>query len=366
MLQSWPDRADAAEEAVLTRHVRRVWGLPGTALGVVAWPPVRRERAFFRWHYWWQAHLIDCMVDAAVREPSVRRRRRIARVARSHRLRNLTGWTNSYYDDMAWLGLALERAQRLHLIDFRSAVADLESELFESWNPAAGGGIPWNTKGDFFNTPANGPAAIMLARTGKVWRAQAMADWMDETLVDRRTGLVLDGIHPDGRLDTAEYTYCQGVAMGVETELAVRLGSVRHARRVHRLVAATERRFTVDGVITGSGGGDGGLFNGVLARNLALVATLLPGDDAASERTRSSAAHIVRASAQAAWENSLRIEGLPLFGHDWSRQAQLPGTGGTIATFTGGTVRSSAVPERDLSVQLSGWMLLEAVCTLPR
>ena len=31
--------------------------MPGTQLGVVAWPSARRERLFGTWHYWWQAHL---------------------------------------------------------------------------------------------------------------------------------------------------------------------------------------------------------------------------------------------------------------------------------------------------------------------
>ncbi|WP_280205580.1 hypothetical protein [Nocardia farcinica] len=26
--------------------------------------------------------------------------------------RRITGWTNNYYDDMAWLAIALERAER--------------------------------------------------------------------------------------------------------------------------------------------------------------------------------------------------------------------------------------------------------------
>lgn len=51
MQREWSARADAAEEAVMTRHIRRVWGMPGTALAVVAWPAVRRERMFVNWHY---------------------------------------------------------------------------------------------------------------------------------------------------------------------------------------------------------------------------------------------------------------------------------------------------------------------------
>ncbi|MBM4708755.1 hypothetical protein GS447_08380 [Rhodococcus hoagii] len=45
------------------------------------------------------------------------------------------GWTNNYYDDMAWLALALERAQRMQLIDSRKALSTLESQLFDAWSP---------------------------------------------------------------------------------------------------------------------------------------------------------------------------------------------------------------------------------------
>ncbi|WP_395704936.1 glycoside hydrolase family 76 protein [Rhodococcus ruber] len=359
MSDLWAERADLAEAAVTSRHVRRLWALPGTALGVVGWPAVRRERLFLTWHYWWQAHLIDLAVDAAEREATPRRRRRVLRLTRSHRIRNLLGWTNNYFDDMAWLGLALERAQRHLYVDRRDAIAVLENELFEAWAPERGGGIPWRRRDDFYNTPANGPAGLLLARTGKLLRAQEMADWIHETLRDPETGLIFDGIR-GGRVERAVYTYCQGVVLGLETELAVRMGEPRHRERVHALVEAVDTQLADRGVITGGGGGDGGLFNGILVRYLAMVATTLPVVDVEDERARRLAARIVLASAQAAWANRLQIEGLPLFGRDWSVQARLPGTAPGIARFSGGTVRSSGVAERDLSVQLSGWMLMES------
>ncbi|MGW4479527.1 glycoside hydrolase family 76 protein [Rhodococcus triatomae] len=369
MQDEWWGRADAAEAAVVTRHIRRLWALPGTSLAVVAWPQTRRERLFLSWHYWWQAHLLDCAVDAADRDPTPRRRRRITKIARAHRIRNLTGWTNNYYDDMAWLGIALERAQRLQRLQYRRPIADLESELWEAWSPDSGGGIPWRVHSDFYNAPANGPAAILLARTGRLLRAQAMTDWIDRTLKDPATGLILDGIRfapgksaPAGILDRAVYSYCQGVVLGAETELARSLDEPRHALRVHALVDAVDKHLTVDGVIVGGGGGDGGLFNGILARYLAHVAAHLPGTDDASRLARSGAAQIVLDSAHAAWENRLQVEGQPLFGADWASPARLPGFGAGVSTFTGGTVRSSAIAERDLSVQLGGWMLMEAAC----
>lgn len=369
MQELWSQRADAAEGAVVERHMRRLWGLPGTTLGVVAWPPVRRERLFLRWHYWWQAHLLDCAVDAADRELTPKRRRRLNKVTRAHRTRNLGRWTNNYYDDMAWLGLALERAQRQHFVGNRGGIAQIETELFDAWAPAEGGGIPWRKKDDFYNAPANGPAAIMLARTGRLWRAQEMSDWMDLTLRDPRTGLIVDGVHStralvgtgrQAEVERAIYSYCQGVTLGLETELAVRLGEPRHANRVHTLVDAVENHLTRNLVITGGGGGDGGLFNSILARYLAVVAVELPGDSDADDHARELAAAIVLNSAEAAWKHRLEVEDKPMFGADWTRDARFPGQGLHIATFAEGTVRPSEVPERDLSVQLGGWMLTEA------
>lgn len=359
MPELWAERADAAEAAVDSRHVRRLWALPGTAMGVVGWPAVRRERMFLTWHYWWQAHLIDLAVDAAEREPTTRRRRRVVRLTRTHRIRNLSGWTNNYYDDMAWLGLALERAQRHLFVDHRDGIGDLEATLFAAWQPERGGGLPWRRRDNFFNTPANGPAGILLARTGKVWRAQEIADWIDETLKDPDTGLVFDGIR-NGEIERAIYSYCQGVVLGLETDLAIRIGDDRHRKRVHSLVDAVDRELADASVITGGGGGDGGLFNGILARYLAMIATSLPVHDIDDERARNTAARLVLMSADAAWDNRLQIEELPLFGRDWSVQARLPGTGRAVARFSGGTVHESEVAERDLSVQLGGWMLMEA------
>ncbi len=65
----WAERAALAERAVLGRHARRVWAVPGTALGVNSWPPSGPHRLFLGWNYWWQAHLLDCLVDAQIRDP---------------------------------------------------------------------------------------------------------------------------------------------------------------------------------------------------------------------------------------------------------------------------------------------------------
>jgi predicted alpha-1,6-mannanase (GH76 family) len=367
MDELWANRAASSEAAVTQRHLKRLWAVPGTQLGVVAWPAARRDRLFGTWHYWWQAHLLDCLVDAQLRDPQPDRRKKINRQVRSHRLRNNFAWTNSYYDDMAWLALALERAARIAGVERRRALPKLCDEFVKAWVPEDGGGIPWRKQDQFFNAPANGPAGIFLARYGdRLKRAGQMADWIDRTLIDPETHLVFDGIKA-GSLVRAQYTYCQGVVLGLETELAARTGAevrARHAARVHRLVAAISENMAPSGVLKGAGGGDGGLFAGVTARYLALVATTLPGDSADHAVARDTARNIVLSSAKSAWDYRQTVNGLPLFGPSWDRAAELPTPGGQEAEFVEGAVNASEHPERDLSVQLSGWMLMEAACNV--
>ena len=106
--------------------------------------------------------------------------------------------------------------------------------------PEDGGGIPWRKQDQFFNAPANGPAGIFLARyDDRLRRAQQMADWIDETLIDPETHLVFDGIKA-GSMVRAQYTYCQGVVLGLETELAAR--TERRRPRAARAPARRRRR----------------------------------------------------------------------------------------------------------------------------
>jgi predicted alpha-1,6-mannanase (GH76 family) len=353
-LQSeWADRAAAAEHAVVGRHIRRVWAMPGTALGVNSWPASGAHRLFLGWNYWWQAHLLDCLTDAEIREPLPDRQRLANRLIRGIRTLNGGRWTNAYYDDMAWLGLALQRADRVTGTDHGGAIDRLVAELLAAWSGIEGGGVPWRRGDVYKNTPANGPAAILLARTGHQDRAAATADWIDDRLRDPATGLIWDGLRPgpggSTDIDTTIYLYCQGVVLGAELELRQRIpeSHPQSAGRLNRLVAAIESRLTSNGVLIGHLGGDSGLFPGIAVRYLARVAVGLPGAAEADEATRRAARGLVLRSAEAAWSNAAVVDGQPVFGHDWTRPAEHPR-------------RNRSSPDRDLSVQLSGWMLLEA------
>jgi predicted alpha-1,6-mannanase (GH76 family) len=326
------ERAQAAERAVRERHLRRIWALPGTTLGRSGWPPERGERLHWHWNYWWQAQLLDCLADAQLRSPSAEREQVIGRVVRSIRLRNFGQWINEFYDDIAWLGLALQRAGHI------DGVPAISARLREGWTPDAGGGIWWRRGDRFKNVPANGPAAIFHAREGDVRYARELVDWMSERLVDPETGLVWDGLRVDtGEIVKLVYTYCQGVYLGACLEVF----NVDVAERTIHAVAA---HCAPGGVLIGEGGGDGGLFAGILARYLALAALKLPPGEGAS-----TARSLVLTSADACWAGAADAPGGPLFSANWADPAPANPAGD---------------PAHDLSVQLAAWLLLEAAATL--
>ncbi len=339
MVSVWAARAGAAERAVHTRHLHWLWGLPGARLGRVGWPA-----RSVQWHYWWQAHLLDCTLDAYQRAPTQWRRDTVATLIRGIRLRNLTSWVNNYYDDIAWLGLALQRSAARAGIRRPGAEQAIMHRLRSGRGPS--GGMRWRVGDDFVNVPATGPAAIFYARRGNLGIAASLVDWILEHLIDPNTGLVFDGarVNPDGSVRTVErafYSYCQGVLLGACVELGTATGAPRWFAQADRTVSAVAEHLTDGGVLGGHGGGDGGLFTGILARYLALAAATVPAGG--------TAARLVLDSAEAAWTNRIIADGGPVFGPQWTVPAQPPRPG---------------LAEQDLSVQLSGWMLLEAAAAI--
>src|SRR5688500_12247619 len=92
------------------------------------------------------------------------------------------------------------------------------------------------------------------------------------------------------------YTYCQAVYLGACVELAELDGHSRWAERAAAVLDAISTRMAgPDDVLPGfDDGGDGGLFNGILARYLADAAVRRP-------ELTSVAARLVLASAEATW-----------------------------------------------------------------
>ncbi|KSU73905.1 Predicted alpha-1,6-mannanase, GH76 family [Pseudarthrobacter enclensis] len=398
---TWHQRANDAARSVTALFGRRLLFLPNTHLASVTWGgtgSVRGRRRTLRaaadaaavlnpWHYWWQAHYLDCLVDTGLRElgggatPAARFNgpgnpsagRLGSRLVTGIRIRNLFTMVNNYYDDMAWLALATDRLDRLAgetRKPGRGRNARVRRSLTLQFDAAGsddlGGGVFWSKKRDFKNTPANAPVALHYARTGRAARAQALVDWLDTTLFDPEQHLYLDGARAgtagEVLVERTIYTYNQGPILGALLEL----GGDANLARAAALVAAVDRLLTVPAasgeqrsgeqgrVLRCEGSGDGGLFTGILCRYLALAArdSRLPG------QTRKEAARLVLDTAQAFWDGRRNVmpgesSRTPAEAVIFSAHASAPAE----ATFPAGAVV-------ELSTQLQAWMAIEAAATV--
>ncbi|NKX56432.1 glycoside hydrolase family 76 protein [Arthrobacter mobilis] len=361
-------RADEAAAAVVGRFGCRLLGLPGTHLGAARSP--RRAPLYLGrpWHYWWQAHYIDCLVDAGRRE-LVRGLHYdggygrsagalAARVLGTVRLRNGLRFPNDYYDDMAWLALAAHRLEGLAAAAGKPrrrpqrAAAALLPQLESAHTPDLGGGLFWSTRRDFKNTPATGPAALCFARTGRTARARELLDWLDAHLYDAGRRLYLDGIRSTGGrqvLVADLYTYNQGPVLGALLELGTPADLRRAADLVHGVAAGLTRQHRDGPVLRVHGTGDGGLFTGILARYLAMAAA---AQDLPAE-VRQLAGTLVARTARAFWE------GRRLQAHRDGEALVFPADPAVPARESyppGSTV--------ELSTQLQAWMTLEAAAAV--
>lgn len=381
---NWSFRADEAARSVTRLFGQRLYFLPNTHIASVVRPSGRLQSLRGPWHYWWQAHYVDCLVDAARRErgpdgqpgtafdgenrPSAGKL--ATRLLAGIRLRNFRSVVNDYFDDMAWLALSTLRLGKLAEDTGTPDVRERAERVLKSLNPQLddactddlGGGTFWSKKRDFKNTAATAPAALYYARTGNAAKAQALLDWLDARLLDPEQGLYRDGLRitgpGDAVVESAIYTYNQGPVLGALLEL----GGAANLERASALVLAVAQGLTLqapmDGrtatVLRSEGSGDGGLFTGILVRYLALAAV----DQRLDSSIRTTAAMLVNDTAEAFWEGRRIVS------------AQEPlARRGTRLVFSA----SPEVPARrsypagdavELSTQLQAWMVLEAAAAV--
>lgn len=247
-------------------------------------------------HYWWMAHAADVLIDGYERTGDDFYKMRLGKLYEGVLARNGGVWPNELYDDMEWMALAWLRAyQSTGEPRYRAAALELWADIQTGWNETMGGGIAWHKRQPGYkNTPANAPAVILAVRLHRAFGraddldwARRIYAWLKAHLVDPDTGFVWDGMNRlgDGQIDKDwEFTYCQGVFVGAAAELHRCTGEEGYALDAARtLKAARARLADEDGVLPDEGGGDAGLFKGILVRYAAEAGRLL-GPSAASGR----------------------------------------------------------------------------------
>ncbi|MFE4709594.1 glycoside hydrolase family 76 protein [Paenibacillus sp. NPDC056722] len=341
-MDSWKERAEWYQQQLLHNYYNAETGIMNQ------WYPQENSPADENFYYWWQAHVIDVLVDGLERTGSQGYADQIRELSRSLRAYNGGTFSHNYYDDMEWTALALLRAYKATgEQEYKLAVLELWKDIKTAWNDHFGGGMAWKKdQRDYKNTPANAPAAILAARLYGLFQdeedlnwAERIYEWNKTHLVDPASGFVWDGINRqgDGEIDYDwEFTYCQGVFLGAALELYLNTGNTKYAADARRTSeACIERLCDADTrMLPDEGIDDTGLFKGILIRYWVQLYRQIPEQEQVRE--------IILRNAGRLWESGLNKQ-LGLCSPSWEKAPELP---------------------VQLSVQLSGLMLLEAAAVV--
>lgn len=320
--QLWSAHADNAQHSL-----DHFFGVEGAQFLANSHPHDRGNTDVF--NYWWLAHVIDARVDAWVRtgkrdwlEQAVRTRDNLVE-------RNGGQLFNDYFDDMLWLGLALERVydgtgQQQYLDE---AIAIWDHVIAEGWNETLGWSLAWRKQQrEYKNTPANGPLVILAVRLSRLDTtrdylayAQLAFDWLTENLVGA-DGFVEDGINRegDGQVDTQwRFTYNQGLYVGAGVELFGATGEREYLERAVQTAVVAIRELSDGSVFPDEGdGGDEGLFKGVYYRYLGELLAVLAGEAGFADE-QELLEGFLRSSTDILWQNG-RVDGHLRPGNNWS------------------------------------------------
>ena len=282
------------------------------------------------WHYWWQAHALTAVVHAYERTGDLAERDRVGALIGGVVRRNGGTLANAYYDDLAWMGLALHEAGAAGVGLPAGLLPALWTDLRDGFDPRRSA-LVWRRGDTYCNVPTNGPAAILAARLGELDLARRLVGWLHTACVDA-DGRVLDGRRGDDSPDEAQYTYNYGTVIGADLALHAATGEAALLGRARYVAgAAATLADPRTGLLPDEGGGDRGLFKGILAVHLAEL-VLRTGDAAVLDLLVRNGEAVAAA-----------VDATGLVGPDWSRPAEGP---------------------VDLSAHLSGVLLLDGLARL--
>lgn len=235
------------------------------------------------WNYWWNAHGVDAYMDGYLRERSDLYKTRSKSLLTGIKQTNGSKYPTTFYDDMAWLAIASLRGyEYTGDTEYMNAVNALWTDMKTGQQAAYGGAIQWNKSAPYsLNACTNGPAIILACRlyrakgtSADLTIAQNIYNWMKTALVNPTTGEVWDNFNSDTKVTNKSwiFSYNQGTWIGANLELYKVTGTQSYLDEAVKTANTAIKNNTGGILYPMAGGGDGGLFNGIFIRYLALLA----------------------------------------------------------------------------------------------
>ena len=189
-----------------------------------------------------------------------------------------------YFDDNAWVALALLHQHRLWPSQESLRLARrILAFVLTGWSTESSwshpGGIRWmqpvssRTRNTCSNAPVVEVAALVHETTGDPeflrW-AQRIYQWVQETL-QGSNGLYADAIEPEGTIHPEVWTYNQGTMIGAGVLLHAATGERGYLEAAVRTAEASLERFSLDELLR-----QPAVFNAVFFRNLLALRSIRP------------------------------------------------------------------------------------------
>lgn len=308
-------------------------------------------------NYWPNAHVLDVLVDGYLRTGNENYKTKMKALVQGIKVKNGNTYNNVFNDDMLWLANSCLRAYAAtNDQEYKDVAVFLWERIKLSWSDVFGGGITWKQDSPKQkNAVSNGPAIILAMRlyqldkkTEDLEWAKKIYTWQKNNLVDPVTGAVWDNISEvNGVIVTNKdwvFTYNMGTWIGSGIRLYKATNDQTYlddALKCGRTVLISPKLLS-EGLLRDEGQGDGGLFKGVLVRYF----TELIEEPTINSTDKEKFAAFLKYNAQTFYKKGIL------------RPSMLSGNNWKVAPAPGVSV--------DLTTQLSGVMLIEAVAKLDK
>lgn len=212
---------------------------------------------------WPAAVHLSALCAAARVEPGWRRRlNEYIAALDAHRADGAGGYDASayppkpdrYYDDNAWIALAMLEAHELtgdaaHLARARAAL----DFALGGEDGTLGGGVWWHeqrksSKHACSTAPTIVACLRFYRRTGEqayLDAAERLTGWINQALLDPSDGLYFDHVRLDGALDRTKFSYNTALMIAADCAWFDQTGDVTHLRRARRAAASAVRFWVI-------------------------------------------------------------------------------------------------------------------------